>query len=377
MAARTPSGAEPSLGSDVLSEIIFWQSIQGTQNPDDVRVYLEQFPNGQFSRLARNWLRALEAKTEPRPDLPAEPDAQPGPKDPFTELRGERRRALVIGNGGYSGAISKLTNPPHDAEDVASALREAGFEVTLRQDLDREAMLRSIVDLGRDIRAGGVGLFYYAGHAVQLLGKNYMIPIGAEIDVEDYVPLETVDLDEVLGRMGGAHNRLNIVILDACRDNPFARSFRSISRGLAQMLAPAGTFIAYATAPGDVAADGTGRNSPFPGALVEMLDEPGLRIEDVFKRVTLNVRERSDGKQNPWVHSSIVGDFYFRLPEPLAKTPPEETPPAMLADRPDYLAWMAIQGSREAMDFKTFIQTFPKSALVPFARSRLRALGAE
>ena len=311
--------------------------------------------------------RVLAALTEDGPPIDV----------PLPIVRNERRHALVIGNGGYTDGTSRLSNAPNDAEDMAASLEEAGFEVTLTTDLDRAGMERAIVELGKALRGGGVGLFYYAGHAVQMNGKNYLIPIGAKVDDEDYLPLETIDADNVLWRMGGADNRLNIVVLDSCRDNPFAGSFRSINRGLAPLPAPHGTFVAYAAAPGARAIDGLGgRNSPFTAALLETVDDPGLKLEDVFKRVTAIVSERTQGFQHPWVHSSITGDFYFHPPasEP---EPTEVAADPSLADRADYLAWKAIEGSREPVDYRTFIEAFPSSPLLPFAKGRLRSLGAE
>ena len=273
----------------------------------------------------------------------------------------------MIGNGSYSS--NPLPNPPNDAGDVAAALEEVGFEVTLVLESDRDGMLRAITDFGRAIKNGGVGLFYYAGHAIQVGGSNYLVPIGADLDSEEYVPIEAVDVNQILARMDAASNRLNIVILDACRDNPFARSFRSATRGLAQTSAPSGTFLAYATAPGDVAADGFGRNSPYTEALLAALDEPGRKLEEVFKRVRAEVKEKTDGQQTPWTGSSITGDFYFRPPETA-----NGAPSANYRSR-DLVAWQAIKSSNQPLDFRTFIETYPESALTPFARNRLRALG--
>ncbi len=227
-------------------------------------------------------------------------------------MKNENRVALVVGNGGYG--TGPLRNPVNDARKMSAVLRRLGFQVIEKIDADYRGMHRAIIDFGRKLEGGGVGLFFYAGHAVQAGGRNFMIPVGAEIEAEEHIAVEAVSVGQVLARMGGARNRLNIVILDACRDNPFARSFRTASRGLAQMLAPSGTYIAYATAPGKTAADGDAANSPFTAALVDSLALPGLGIEDVFKRVRTAVWRRSGGKQVPWSSSSIMGDFYFRLP---------------------------------------------------------------
>ena len=225
----------------------------------------------------------------------------------------ERRVALVIGNADYR--YSPLRNPSNDARAMAGALQGLGFQVILKVNASWQQMRRAIIDFGQRLKDGGVGLFYYAGHGVQIQGSNYLIPVGAAIEHEDHVTVEGIPLNQVLARMAGAQNKMNIVILDACRNNPFASSFRSPTHGLAQTSAPPGTYIAYATAPGDVAIDGRGRNSVFTESLTRWMSTPGLRIEDVFKRVRTRVYAVSAGRQVPWTSSSITSDFYF-VPKP-------------------------------------------------------------
>ncbi len=239
------------------------------------------------------------------------------------QMRTERRVALVIGNASYR--VSPLRNPINDAQAMAVALRRLGFEVISETDATEKRMLKVILKFGRKLKTGGVGLFYYAGHGVQTGGRNYMIPIGAEIEVEDDVEIESVDVNKVLGRMGGARNRLNIVILDACRNNPYAKSFRSPTRGLATTLAPTGTYIAYSAAPGQVAADGDGANSMFTAALLGEMARASRRLEDVFKAVRVNVLARTGGRQVPWTSSSITGDFYFKVPNHVTASAAPET----------------------------------------------------
>ena len=239
-----------------------------------------------------------------------------------------RRVALIIGNSDYRGSISKLANPANDARDIAAAMKKVGFDVDVHLDATRDEMNRAILNFKKRLHESDVGLFYYAGHAIQVNGRNFMIPVEANLDITDmradtladYVSLETVEIDDVLGRMAAAEPDLNIVILDACRDNPFAGRSRGLSRGLAQTLAPRGTFVAYATAPGQVAEDGSGNNSPYTSALVEAVNTPGLKLEDVFKQVRRDVALKTDGRQTPWENSSIFGDFYFTPPKP--KEPP-------------------------------------------------------
>ena len=222
--------------------------------------------------------------------------------------------ALVIGNSDY--AFSPLKNPSNDAADMGAALEALGFEVNVLLNANQTAMKRAIDEFGRKLdRDRGTGLFYFAGHGVQVKGRNYLIPVNAGIRTENDVEYESVDAGRVLAKMEDAGNELNIVILDACRNNPFARSFRSVQNGLAQINAPSGSLIAYATAPGSVAADGSGKNGLYTANLLRAMRIPGLGLEQVFKRVRAEVRRATDGLQTPWESTSLEGDFYFIPPE--------------------------------------------------------------
>lgn len=222
---------------------------------------------------------------------------------------GEKRIALVIGNAKYKS--SPLTNPVNDANDFAKLLLNRKFQVTLLTDASKEEIVGAIRKFSKDINGGGVGLFYYAGHGMQVNGRNYLIPVDADIKTEDEVEFEAVDAGRVLEKMDDANNRLNIVILDACRDNPFARSFRSTTKGLARMDAPSGTLIAYATSPGMAAADGKDGNGVYTGALLSYMQEPGMEISSMFKRVRKTVQDKTGEQQTPWESTSLTGDFYF------------------------------------------------------------------
>jgi len=220
----------------------------------------------------------------------------------------EQRIALVIGNGNYSS--SPLKNPVNDATDMAIMLKRLGFAVTLKKNASLQEMDEAIVEFGNSLKRGGVGLFYYAGHGVQVNGTNYLLPVGTKINKESDVKYYAVDANKILDEMANANNGLNIVMLDACRDNPFARTFRNATRGLAIVgSAPSGTFISYSTSPGNIARDGDGRNSPYTAALLKYIREPGLSINEVFIKVRQNVR-KSTG-QTPWELSSLEGNFYF------------------------------------------------------------------
>jgi hypothetical protein len=262
----------------------------------------------------------------------------------------ERRVALVIGNGDYDQG--RLRNPVNDARAIAQALRRAGFEVIAKENADRVAMYEAINAFGDRLReTKGVGLFYFSGHGLQVQGKNFMVPLRARISSERMVETEAIDVNRVLGEMDAAQARVNIVILDACRDNPYARSFRSGSRGLAQIDAPRGTLIAYATAPGKVAEDGTGENSLYTGALVKHIEAGGVPIEAVFKRVRVDVLGGTGNRQEPWEASSLTGDFFFfptgtvaavRLPKPAQMTIRE--PPAWAKGDEWSFRWESPEG---------------------------------
>jgi uncharacterized caspase-like protein len=244
----------------------------------------------------------------------------------------EPRHALVIGNGAY--AAGPLNNATHDAQLVAASLRSVGFHVVERHDLNRDGMLRAIRAFGEELRDGGVGLFYFAGHGVQVDGRSYLVPIDARVRVSSDVTLEAVDAGHVLARMEEANNRLNLVVLDACRNNPLPKATRTSGGGLAFLQAPTGVLIAYATAPGQVAADGAGSNSVYSKAFAEELRTPGARVEDVFKRVRGRTREATGGAQIPWESSSLEGDFFFvapgETPPPLDLSVPADAPAAVL-----------------------------------------------
>src|SRR5262245_37907136 len=244
-----------------------------------------------------------------------------------TALAQQRRTALVIGNAAYE--TGPLRNPVNDATDVAALLQRLGFEVTLLKDAKLRTMEESIEAFSVKLRKGGVGLFYFAGHGVQVAGENYVVPIGASISREQDVRFETVQVGRVLGGMEDAGNDVNLIILDACRDNPFARSFRSgAQRGLAVSQAVRGSLMAYATAPGKTAADGNARNGVYTQQLLRYMATPGMKVEAVFKRVRLWVEDATNGQQTPRESTSLRGDIYFASPgsTSVSAAAPLETP---------------------------------------------------
>ena len=290
----------------------------------------------------------------------------------------EPRVALVIGNGAYPNA--PLANPVNDARLMAETLRGLGFDVIERTDATQREMKLAIFELGDRLEAAGkdaVGLFYYAGHGVQVDGENYLIPLNAEISKERHVAIEAVGANWVLGQMEFAQNRVNFVILDACRNNPLTRGFRSQLRGLAKMSAPTGSLVAYSTGPGDVAVDGDGVNSPYTLALSQVMQTPGLPAEKVFKLVRDAVREETKGEQTPWEESSMTGaDFYFNIDVSVTMgTTVPTTPSTTDTEATERLFWQSIEDSAVAADYQAYLSQYPEGAFAALAKLRLSAFG--
>lgn len=221
----------------------------------------------------------------------------------------DRRVALVIGNAAYKNA--RLANPVNDARAIAGRLRSLGFDVMLRENL----VTREIGGVYREFRSkivpGSVALVFYAGHGVQIKGQNYFPAVDSDITSEEDVPLQSLNLATLLDSMDEAKAGVSLVFLDACRDNPFSRRFRSSSRGLAKVEAASGTLIHYATKPGSVADDGLGQHGTYTEALLAQMGQPGMPVELMLKQVTNRVVATTKGRQEPWVEGSLRGDFYF------------------------------------------------------------------
>ena len=224
----------------------------------------------------------------------------------------QKRLALVIGNAAYQNATS-LANPVNDARSIASSLKDIGFEVITVENATLSDMKRKVDEFGLKLKDYDVGLFYYAGHGIQSRGNNYLVPVEANLTTERAVEYDCVRADRVLGFMEEAQSDVNIVILDACRNNPFERSWSrsTAGNGLAFMNAPSGSLIAYATSPGSTASDGSGSNGLYTEALLQELHSPDVTILQMFQRVRARVVDGSSGKQIPWESTSLTGDFYF------------------------------------------------------------------
>ncbi len=220
------------------------------------------------------------------------------------------RIALIIGNSKYPD--SPLTNPFNDANAMGKELKVLGFDTQVLLDSNLKDLASAIQAYsGRIAKSKAVGLFYYAGHGVQLAWRNYLIPVDANIDRVDDIPKQTFELNNMLLALNKAQNPMNIIILDACRDNPFGKKLPTEQKGLSQFDAPNNSLLCYATAPGNVASDGAGTNGLFTENLLREMRDPEAKIEDVFKRIRLKVRLASKGQQIPWETTSLEEDFYF------------------------------------------------------------------
>ena len=291
------------------------------------------------------------------------------------------RVALVVGNGDYA-AIGALPNPGNDAADVSAALGRLGFDVTTVRDADLASMNEALRLFARDSAGADVALVFYAGHGLEVDGVNYLVPVDARLERDTDVEYEALALDRVLRATSGAS--LRVVILDACRDNPLARSMRrtgatrSISRGsfgeLDEGLLGDETLVAYAAAAGTTAADGTGRNSPYTAALLSYLERP-LEIGILFREVRARVLESTDGEQRPHEYASLLGEHYLGgASEPVTVTAVDSVSGAALTQ--ETVFWQSIAGSENPADFEAYLAQFPAGVFARLARNRMAELGA-
>ena len=284
------------------------------------------------------------------------------------------RVALVIGNANYKTA--PLDNPVNDARAMARRLSQLGFKVTKVENATRNQMERAIAAFERQLSPTKTGLFYYAGHGIQVRDRNFMVPVDANLNDESAARFETVNVGSVTEAMEYAKSKVNFIILDACRDNPFSSSMRSAKRGLAPVDAARGTLIAYATAPGDVAADGDGSNGLYTSALLAALDQPGLSAEEVFKQVRATVDTQSGGTQTPWEASSLTGNFIFNAPTTINVQPAPNTAPAVDNVAVEVAYWNSISTSTNPVAFETYLKDYPDGKFANLARFKLTELGA-
>jgi|GEM_PF-6311797 len=278
--------------------------------------------------------------------------------------------ALFIGNSNYS--IGSLDNPANDAQDLANALRSIGFETIVRLNQDAESMKNAIREFGEKLKNNdGIGLFFFAGHGVQVNGENYLLPVGFPFRNEQEVEKNAVQANMVLRYMEDSKNRVNLVILDACRNNPFIKTRALKSRGLAPMDAPSGSLIAFSTAPGTEASDGSGRNGLYSKHFMANLKVPGLTIEQVFKRTREGVETESEReigrKQSPREESSLKGgDMYF-IP-PVSKKASDASP-----EQIELAYWNSISNSNNTADFESYLNQYPQGKFAELAHNRLKS----
>jgi uncharacterized caspase-like protein len=280
------------------------------------------------------------------------------------------RVALVIGNSLYPKA--PLANPAKDARDMTSLLRQAGFVVDQRLDTSRGQLTEAVARFGATIKDPKVkfALFYYAGHGLQQDWRNYLVPVSADIQSAEDVRNKTVDVSELLAYMEQATGRSFLVILDACRDDPFAGVYRPPAKGLSQFDAPVGSLLAYATAPGSVAQDSDGENGLYTSNLLREFAVRGARLEDAFKRVRLNVRLASNGQQVPWESTSLEEDVYLFPSRRAALTDAEQDQQL----EQEIGSWMRVRASNDLQQLANFIREYPSGSVSELAQSRLNRL---
>lgn len=278
-----------------------------------------------------------------------------------TPEQSTQKLALVIGNADYKSA--PLKNPVNDARAMSAKLKDLGFTVIEYENLQQKQIGRALREFRTQLKPGAVALFFYAGHGLQVKGVNYLPAVDAEIESEDDIPLQSLDVNKVFEVMAEGQTRLNLVFLDACRNNPYTRSFRSTEGGLAKVNAPSGTMISFATRPGSVARDGDGKNGLYTQNLLTAMDVPNLPIEQVIKRVVSKVKQASNGTQEPWIEGSIEGDFYFRGGAQ-SEAAIEQT------------YWDSIRNSSAQADFDAYLARYPQGIFVTPAKEAKARLEA-
>lgn len=324
--------------------------------------------NGASQPLLLADARSGTDKTE---RTPAEPEKSRNikvtPAAPAANGTG-RRIALVIGNGSYQypDSLPRLSNPINDAEDMATALKGFGFEVILRKNLSQEAMDQAVAEFGSRIGGSDAALFYFAGHGLQLKNQNYLMPVNSRVESESAVPYQGVNLNRILDEMDNGKSAANIVILDACRNNPISNRFRSGgSRGLsAPGSVPRGTVIVFATDPGNVASDGPGRNGLLTAGLLTAFKGTDLSLDNVLTVASAEVEKASKQAQTPYVNGpkTLQKNFNFRTAQTAAPAVTEQA------------YWAGIQNSSDPADFEAYLRKYPSGRYRQLAENRLQSL---
>ncbi len=276
------------------------------------------------------------------------------------------RVALVIGNAAYKA--SPLANPVNDAQDMAKSLRALGFDVVERTNITSKQIGRTLRAFRTKIKPGDVALVFYAGHGLQINGENYLPAVDADIVGEEDVPNQSLSTRQIKDVLAESKTSMNLVFLDACRDNPYARSFRSATRGLSRENAPSGTLISYATRPGGVAADGTGRNGLYTSVLLKAMEETNPPIEQVLKQVVRGVTAASNGAQEPWMEGSLVGDFCFGS----CSVTSNETIASIKQPDDETALWRLVSSGKELEGVRLYLARYPDGKFSEMAKERLK-----
>jgi uncharacterized caspase-like protein len=293
----------------------------------------------------------------------------------------EKRVALVIGNSGYK-AVTALQNPANDSADIARALEALDFEVELVSDLTFDKMRRSLRSFSKRASGADVALVFYAGHGIEVDGQNYLIPVDARLESSDDVDYEALPLNLVMGSLNGA-KKLKLVLLDACRNNPFIAGMktsgakRAIGRGLARVEPSVGTLVGFAAKEGTTASDGDGRNSPYTKALLEHLDEPGLEINLLFRKVRDSVLSQTNGQQEPFTYGSLPGrQLYLKDGSQPAKPIATGATPSSIKLSEAGQVWVATQATRSVAVLEAFERSYAGTPYAALARARIEELKA-
>ncbi len=320
-----------------------------------------------------------------------------------------KRVALVIGNGAYEHTVP-LPNPANDAELMASKLRALGFEVVAGQDQTYTDMRRTVMEFAKKAYGAEIALLFYAGHGMQVAGQNLLVPIDAKIEDETSLDFETISIDFILRQMS-KDVKVQMVFLDACRDNPLARTLArrmgpsrssNLGSGLAEIkiqeTGGEGSVIAFATSPGDVALDGEGENSPFTSALIRHIDTPNVSIQTVMTRVTGDVYDKTEKRQRPWVNASLIGEVFLNKKAEAQTTEvaalgsaPTATPApsaatngaalnaatqSTIAWEREKLIWETAKSSNTVADYESYLSAYPSGTFAGFARNSIKRLEA-
>ncbi|MGH6768877.1 MAG: caspase family protein [Xanthobacteraceae bacterium] len=287
-----------------------------------------------------------------------------------------KKIALVIGNSSYRN-VTTLSNPTNDASDVAGSFERLGFEVMRVRDATYDRMRRALLDFGRAARGAEVAVVYYAGHGIEVSGENWLVPVDAELRSDVDIDHEAIGLKGVMVTVENA-SRLGLVILDACRNNPFAAKMRltvrtrSVARGLAQVEPSGNVLVAYAARGGTLAADGDSRNSPFTTALLRHIETPGLEINFLFRNVRDDVIKATKGEQQPFVYGSLSSEAVYLMPAALG--PGAGKPPASSTPAYELAYWDSIKNTTNVHELEAYLKAYPNGAFVALAKLRIAEL---